>query len=359
VKWDKEVGQYVKVDDVLCVVETDKVAVDIRASKAGVLVKQVAAKGETIKVGSELAHIDSAAAPTVAASAPKAEAKPAAAQTQQPAETKKQATAQPTTITAGVPTVTSPARPNAVSSTPTRATGARTERRVKMTRMRETIARRLMESQKGSASLTTFNEIDMHAISEVRNKYKDDFEKVHGAKLGFMSIFVKAATAALQKFPDVNAYVDSNTKEIVYHDYCDVSVAVATPTGLVTPVLRSTETMSFKDIELAIKALGEKARKNQIAIEDLTGGTFTISNGGVYGSLMGTPIINPPQTAILGMHGIFKRPVVVNDQITIRPMMYVALTYDHRLIDGATAVQFLRTIKNTVEDPSRLLLDLT
>jgi len=229
-------------------------------------------------------------------------------------------------------------------------------RRVPASRMRLKIAERLKGAQNTTASLTTFNEIDMTNVTELRNRYKDDFEKIHKIKLGFMSAFVKASTFALQKFPDVNAYFDAEAKELVYRDFVDISVAVATPTGLVVPVLRNTENMNFADVEAAIAGLGQKARKNQLQIEDMIGGTFTISNGGVYGSLYGTPIINPPQSAILGMHAIKKRPVVVNDQIVARPMMFIALTYDHRIVDGATAVSFLKTIKEGVEDPARLLL---
>jgi len=225
-----------------------------------------------------------------------------------------------------------------------------------MTRMRMRIAERLKDAQNTAAMLTTFNEIDMSNIMAIRSKYKDQFLDKHGAKLGFMSAFVAASSKALINFPQVNAAIDG--KEIVYRSYADISVAVATPTGLVTPVLRNTENMSFYDIEAEIAALGKKARDGKIAIEDMLGGTFTISNGGVYGSLMGTPIINPPQTAILGMHGIFKRPVAIGDSVEIRPMMYVALTYDHRLIDGSDAVLFLRKIKQHVEDPVTILLDL-
>ena len=226
--------------------------------------------------------------------------------------------------------------------------------------MRQTIADRLKAAQNTAACLTTFNEIDMSNIMALRNKYKDAFADKHGAKLGFMSAFVKAATVALRAYPDVNAQLSQDGKELTYPQYTDVSVAVATPTGLVVPVLRNTEAMSFADVEAAIAALGDKARKNQLTLEDMTGGTFTISNGGVFGSLMGTPILNPPQTAILGMHGIFKRPVVIgdSDQVVVRPMMYVALTYDHRVIDGGTAVSFLKKIKECVEDPGRLLLDI-
>jgi 2-oxoglutarate dehydrogenase E2 component (dihydrolipoamide succinyltransferase) len=225
-----------------------------------------------------------------------------------------------------------------------------------MSRMRLRIAERLKMAQNVNAMLTTFNEVDMSKVSAIRNQYKDVFQKKHNIKLGFMSSFVKASTQALLENPDINASIDGT--DIVYHDYVDVSVAVATPTGLVVPVLRDTHRMSFKDIEATIAAYGEKARSNRIAVEDMVGGTFTISNGGVYGSLMGTPIINPPQSAILGMHGIFNRPVAVEGKVEIRPMMYVALTYDHRLIDGAGAVTFLRRVKELVEDPVRLLLDV-
>lgn len=221
-----------------------------------------------------------------------------------------------------------------------------------------TIARRLKEAQNTAALLTTFNEIDMHTLMTLRSKYKDDFEKTHGTKLGFMSAFVKASSFALMKNPSVNALFDIENKCITYRDYVDISVAVATPTGLVTPVLRNCENMSFAGVESGIVALGKKARDGKIAMEDMVGGTFTISNGGVYGSLMGTPILNPPQSAVLGMHGIFKRPVVVDNKVEIRPMMYVALTYDHRIIDGKDAVTFLKDIKNAVEDPARLLLEL-
>ncbi|KAM8917568.1 dihydrolipoyllysine-residue succinyltransferase component of 2-oxoglutarate dehydrogenase complex, mitochondrial [Spinachia spinachia] len=238
------------------------------------------------------------------------------------------------------------------------AKGARTESRVKMNRMRLRIAQRLKEAQNTCAMLTTFNEVDMSNITDMRKTYKDAFLKKHNIKLGFMSAFVKAAAHALADQPAVNAVIDDTTKEIVYRDYVDISVAVATPKGLVVPVIRSVDGMNFTDIEKAINLLGEKARKNELAVEDMDGGTFTISNGGVFGSMFGTPIINPPQSAILGMHGIFDRPVAVGGKVEIRPMMYVALTYDHRLIDGREAVLFLRKIKSVVEDPRVLLLDM-
>lgn len=227
-----------------------------------------------------------------------------------------------------------------------------------MNRMRLRIAQRLKEAQNTCAMLTTFNEVDMSNISEMRKTYKDAFLKKHNIKLGFMSAFVKAAAYALSDQPAVNAVIDDTTKEIVYRDYVDISVAVATPKGLVVPVIRNVEGMNFADIEKTINLLGEKARKNELAVEDMDGGTFTISNGGVFGSMFGTPIINPPQSAILGMHGIFDRPVAIGGKVEIRPMMYVALTYDHRLIDGREAVTFLRKIKSVVEDPRVLLLDM-
>merc|ERR1712183_487147 len=234
--------------------------------------------------------------------------------------------------------------------------GTRSEHRVKMNRMRLKIASRLKEAQNTNAMLTTFNELDMTSIIQLRKETQDAFVKRHGLKLGFMSAFVKASAYALQQNPTVNAVIDGT--DIVYRDYIDISVAVATPKGLVVPVLRNVQDMNYADIEKGIMALGEKAKKNELSMEDMDGGTFTISNGGVFGSLFGTPIINPPQSAILGMHGTFERPVVRNGQVTIRPMMYIALTYDHRLIDGREAVTFLRSIKRAVEDPRVMFLDL-
>merc|ERR1719411_1811876 len=234
--------------------------------------------------------------------------------------------------------------------------GTRSEHRVKMNRMRLKIASRLKDSQNTNAMLTTFNELDMSALMRLRKQHQDGFVKRHGLKLGFMSAFVKASAYALTQQPTVNAVIDGT--DIVYRDVVDISVAVATPKGLVVPVLRNVQDMNYADIEKGIMALGDKAKKNQLAMEDMAGGTFTISNGGVFGSLFGTPIINPPQSAILGMHGTFERPVVRNGQVVIRPMMYIALTYDHRLIDGREAVTTLKTIKTAVEDPRAMLLDL-
>lgn len=237
-----------------------------------------------------------------------------------------------------------------------RVTGAREEQRVPMTRIRSRIAERLVEAQQTAAMLTTFNEVDMKAIGDTRSRYKDQFQKAHGVKLGFMSFFVKASIEALKKYPAVNASIDGN--DIVYHSYYDIGVAVSTERGLVVPILRDADGMSFADVESNIGTLGIKARDGKLTMDDLTGGTFSITNGGVFGSMMSTPILNPPQAAILGMHGMFDRPVVVDGEIKIRPMMYLALTYDHRLIDGREAVMFLRTIKDSLEDPSRLLLSI-
>ena len=351
VSWEVQIGDYVNKDDVICVMETDKVSVEIHATASGELVSYFAEEGDTVEVDHDLISLDTTATPS--AKAAPAAAAPAAAEPAAPAAPKADAPAPPQPAPAAPKAAEAAAPAAAVSEGPSRG-----ERVVKMSRMRQTIARRLKESQNTAALLTTFNEIDMSGIMNLRTKHKDEFLAKHGVKLGFMSIFSKASAAALLKYPDTNAFFDQDNKQIVYRDYVDISVAVGTPTGLVTPVIRNVESMSFADVEGSIGALGKKARDGQITLEDLTGGTFTISNGGVYGSLMGTPILNPPQSAILGMHGIFKRPVVVGNEIEIRPMMYVALTYDHRVIDGGTAVGTLKTIKELVEDPSRLLLDL-
>ena len=230
------------------------------------------------------------------------------------------------------------------------------EERVKMTRLRQTIAKRLKESQNTAAMLTTYNEVDMSAVMALRSQYKDSFQKAHDVKLGFMGFFVKAATEALKRFPDVNASIDGT--DIVYHGYQDIGVAVSTPRGLVVPVLRDTDSMKLADVEKAIGDFGQRGREGKLGIEDMQGGTFTITNGGIFGSLMSTPILNPPQTAILGMHKIQERPMAVDGKVEIRPMMYLAVSYDHRMIDGKDAVQFLVTIKELLEDPARFLLDV-
>ncbi|KAJ8341528.1 hypothetical protein SKAU_G00338190 [Synaphobranchus kaupii] len=375
VRWEKAVGDTVKEDEVVCEIETDKTSVQVPSPAAGVIEALLVPDGGKVEGGTPLFKLRKGAGAAKAAAAPppeapKAEA-PAAAAAPPPPPPPSAVGAIPTSLppvppvpgqamdakpVSSVKPTVAPAAPAA--HTDAAAKGARTEHRVKMNRMRLRIAQRLKEAQNTCAMLTTFNEVDMSNIQEMRKAHKDTFVKKHGVKLGFMSAFVKAAAHALTDQPSVNAVIDDTTKEIVYRDYVDISVAVATPKGLVVPVIRGVETMNFADIERTINELGEKARKNELAVEDMDGGTFTISNGGVFGSMFGTPIINPPQSAILGMHGIFDRPVAIGGKVEIRPMMYVALTYDHRLVDGREAVTFLRKIKAVVEDPRVLLLDM-
>ncbi|XP_042246334.1 dihydrolipoyllysine-residue succinyltransferase component of 2-oxoglutarate dehydrogenase complex, mitochondrial-like [Thunnus maccoyii] len=366
VRWEKAVGDSVTEDEVVCEIETDKTSVQVPAPAAGVIEELLVPDGGKVEGGTPLFKLRKGAAAAKAAPSPAAEAPAAAAAAPPPPPPPPPPASIPTAMPP-VPPVPAQAvhakpvsavQPTAAASAPPAAVGARGENRVKMNRMRLRIAQRLKEAQNTCAMLTTFNEVDMSNIQEMRKIHKDAFLKKHNIKLGFMSAFVKAAAHALNDQPAVNAVIDDTTKEIVYRDYVDISVAVATPKGLVVPVIRNVETMNFADIEKAINALGEKARKNELAVEDMDGGTFTISNGGVFGSMFGTPIINPPQSAILGMHGIFDRPVAINGKAEIRPMMYVALTYDHRLVDGREAVTFLRKIKAVVEDPRTLLLDM-
>ncbi|KAI3661423.1 hypothetical protein MP638_003896 [Amoeboaphelidium occidentale] len=387
-RWEKKVGEFVKQDEHVATIETDKVDVQVNSPESGVILKVFSNEGDSVEVGSDFFEIDLDGKPgaAAAASAAKPEQKsapPKAAETAPKAEPKKETPKAndaglkppPTTPPAGK-SIPTPAPKKEASSAPATQKPVvyqdgvvpglvplpaefRVERVVKMNRMRQRIAERLKESQNKAASLTTFNEVDMSNIMEFRNKYKDEILKEHGIKLGFMSAFVKASTAALKIVPAVNASIDDSDPEnpvTVFHDYVDVSVAVATPKGLVTPVIRNAERLSFLEVEKAVAEYGKKARDNKIAIEDMAGGTFTISNGGVFGSLYGTPIINVPQSGILGMHAVKDRPVVVNGKIEIRPMMYIALTYDHRIIDGREAVTFLKTVKEFVEDPRRLLL---
>merc|ERR1712170_7143 len=373
VRWEKQVGDSVAEDDVLCEIETDKTSVPVPSPAAGVIEELLVEDGATVSPGTKLLKLKLGAG-----GAPKA--KPAAAAPAEPAApSPPAATAAPPIPTTPPPVPPMPAAPKKVTpppapmpprpsagaapvvrmppADPTKAiAGTRSEHRVKMNRMRQKIASRLKEAQNTNAMLTTFNELDMSNIMQLRKENQDAFVKKHGIKMGFMSAFVKASAYALTKQPTVNAVIDG--QEILYRDYVDISVAVATPKGLVVPVLRNAEGMSYADIEKGIAALGQKAKNNELAVEDMDGGTFTISNGGVFGSLFGTPIINPPQSAILGMHGVFERPVVRNGQVVIRPMMYIALTYDHRLVDGREAVTFLRTIKSAVEDPRVMLMDL-
>lgn len=352
--WTVKVGDVVAVDHIVAMIETDKVTVEVRSPIAGKITKLYAAEGAEVNVGEPIMDVEaSGEAPSTAAAAPKKVEAAAPAKAAPAAEAPKAASKE-----AAKPAA---AAPKAAAAAPVVSSGAmeRTETRVKMTRMRQRIAQRLKESQNTAAMLTTFQEVDMGNLIDLRNKYKDEFEKSHGVKLGFMSAFVRACTAALQEIPAVNAVIDDATGEIVYRNYVDVSVAVASPTGLVVPVLRNTEKMSFADVEKTIGYFGKKAKDGNMALEDMTGGTFTISNGGVFGSLFGTPIINPPQSAILGMHATKMRAMVTKDgKIEARPMMYLALTYDHRLIDGREAVTFLVSVKNKIEDPGRLLLSI-
>lgn len=374
-EWKKKVGEAVARDEILIDIETDKVVLEVPSPQAGVLVEIVAQDGETVVADQVLARIDTAA--TAAAEAPaaaSAEAAPAAAA---PAAAQNNA-AMPAAAKLAAETgvdvnalqgsgrdgrvlkedVQNAAVKPAAAAAPAVAlsAGARPEERVPMSRLRARVAERLLASQQENAILTTFNEVNMKPIMDLRAKYKDKFEKEHGVKLGFMSFFVKAAVAALKKYPVVNASVDG--KDIVYHGYFDIGIAIGSPRGLVVPILRDADQMSIADIEQAIVDYAKKAKDGKIAIEDLTGGTFSITNGGTFGSMMSTPIINPPQSAILGMHATKERAVVENGQVVVRPMMYLALSYDHRIIDGREAVLTLVAIKDALEDPARLLLDL-
>lgn len=349
--WEVKVGDPVIQDQVVASVETDKTVVEVFTPHHGVITELLANEEDTVQTGNPLFKMKwSAAAPEGAAAAAPAKDAPAAASTAS-ANTSAPAAAP---AAAPTPTPTTAPTPTAAPTAATNTAGSRTERREKMSRMRQTVAKRLKESQETAAMLTTFNEIDMSNAIEFRKQYKDRFVEKHGVKMGFMSFFTKAASKMLQEIPAVNAVVDGN--ELVYRNFIDISVAVASPAGLVVPVLRNVENMDFADVERGIQTFGKQAREGSLAIEDMSGGTFSISNGGVFGSLMGTPIINQPQSAILGMHATFDRPVAINGKVEIRPMMYVALTYDHRIIDGREAVTFLKGIKENVEDPRRLLI---
>ncbi len=381
-KWFKKVGDAVKADEPLCELETDKVTVEVPAPAAGQLVSITADSGATVGVGAKLGEIlegaaGKASAPAAApapakAAAPAAAPAPAkaAAPAAQPGPAARKALSEAGVDAASVagtgkdgrvtkadvasaPKAAAPA-PAAAPATP-REIGPR-EERVKMTRLRARIAERLKQAQNTAAMLTTFNEIDMSAAMAMRSKYNEQFEKRHGVKLGFMSIFAKACVVALKELPAVNAEIDGG--DIVYKNHYDIGVAVGTPQGLVVPVVRDCDVLSFADIEKKIGDFGRRARDGKLTVDEMTGGTFTITNGGIYGSLMSTPILNPPQSGILGMHKIQPRPVAVGDKIEIRPMMYVALSYDHRIIDGREAVTFLVRVKECIEDPGRLILDM-
>ncbi|MEL7137824.1 MAG: 2-oxoglutarate dehydrogenase complex dihydrolipoyllysine-residue succinyltransferase [Pseudomonadota bacterium] len=381
--WFKKAGEAVAVDEVLCELETDKVAVEVPAPAAGTLSEIVAAEGATVEPGAVIARIAAGEGAAAAPSAPAAEAAPVAAaapsgggrQDVEHAPSAKKAMAEaglsPGEVegsgrdgrimkedvarAASQPRAQAPA-PAARAPVPAPADDQAREKRVKMTRLRQTIARRLKEAQNTAAMLTTYNEVDMSGVMEIRKEFKELFEKKHGVKLGFMSFFVKACTHALLELPAVNAEIDGD--EIVYKNYAHIGVAVGTPNGLVVPVVRDAHAMSFATIEKTIAEYGVKARDGKLSMAEMQGGTFTISNGGVYGSLMSSPILNPPQSAILGMHKIQERPMVIGGQVVVRPMMYLALSYDHRIIDGKEAVTFLVRVKESLEDPRRLLMDL-
>jgi len=384
-KWVKNDGDYVDRDEVIAELESEKATFEVNAEKAGVL-KTHAKEGDTLKIGDQLAAIDETAAkPTNGKPQPTAEKpQPEKKETVQKPE---QATASSQAPVTGVS--------NDVKATPVAAAiiaekkvdpksiqpsgfngrimkqdvmqalshpgkyvsgelFSRNERREKMSQLRKTIARRLVESKNSTAMLTTFNEADMSAIMEIRSKFKDKFKEAHGVGLGFMSFFAKACCIALQEWPAVNGYIDGD--QLVYHDYCDISIAVSTPRGLTVPVIRNVESLSMAEIEKKVIELANKARDNKLSMEELQGGTFTITNGGVFGSLMSTPIINLPQSAILGMHKIQERPMAINGQVVVKPMMYLALSYDHRIIDGRESVSFLVRVKELLENPQQLLI---
>ncbi|MBB2896754.1 2-oxoglutarate dehydrogenase complex dihydrolipoyllysine-residue succinyltransferase [Pseudomonas sp. AS2.8] len=384
--WHKKPGEAVKRDELLVDIETDKVVLEVVAPVDGVLAEVLKNEGDTVLSEEVIARVEEGAAAAAPAAQPAAASAPAAAPAAggdedpilapaarkiaeengiDPATlvgtgkggriTKEDAVAAVEAKKSGA--AAPAAKPAAAAAPVVTAAGDRTEKRVPMTRLRAKVAERLVEAQSSMAMLTTFNEVNMKPIMDLRSKYKDMFEKKHnGVRLGFMSFFVKAATEALKRQPGVNASIDGN--DIVYHGYQDIGVAVSSDRGLVVPVLRNAEFMSLAEVEGTIADFGKKAKAGKLTMEDMQGGTFTISNGGVFGSLLSTPIVNPPQTAILGMHKIQERPMAVNGQVVILPMMYLALSYDHRLIDGKEAVTFLVTMKDLLEDPARLLLDI-
>nr|BDT28987.1 2-oxoglutarate dehydrogenase complex dihydrolipoyllysine-residue succinyltransferase [Bacteriovorax sp. HI3] len=387
--WLKKDGDYVAEGEAVCEIESDKASMELPAPSAGVL-KIMAEAGSELKIGAKIGELDTSAAKPAAgaakaeAPAPKAEAAPVQAAVSSGKEvnvpspaarkildekgvdsadvkgsgkdgriTKEDAmNAQASAPKAEAKPAAAPAQ----ASRPAAAPGSRGVRPEKMTRLRKTIASKLVEAKNTTAMLTTFNEVDMYELMNLRKKYKDAFTKKHGVGLGFMSLFTKAVTVALKDWPAVNAQI--NGDEIIFHDYADIGIAVSTPKGLVVPVVRNAESLSLAEIEKEILALATKARDGKITIEEMQGGTFSITNGGVFGSMLSTPILNIPQSAILGMHNIIERPVAINGQVVIRPMMYLALSYDHRIIDGRESVSFLKQVKELLEDPSRLLLDV-
>jgi 2-oxoglutarate dehydrogenase E2 component (dihydrolipoamide succinyltransferase) len=388
-QWLKKPGEPVAVDEPIASLETDKVAVEVPSPVAGIMGAYAVEEGATVNVGAVIASIDAGTGAAAAPAAAAAAVAPAVTSTAVPAPaaasensdlplspavrrlvlelgidpskikgTGKDGRLTKEDVVAAAKGAPAPAATSASTATPAASApaGARQEERVKMTRLRQTIAKRLKSAQDTAALLTTFNDVDMSAVIEARATYKDLFEKKHGVRLGFMGFFTKAVALAARDVPAVNAQIDGD--EIVYHNYLDVSVAVSAPNGLVVPVVRNADAMSFAQIEKAIGDFGAKAKAGALTMDDMSGGTFTISNGGVFGSLMSTPIINPPQSAVLGLHRIEDRPVVRDGQVVVRPMMYLALSYDHRLIDGREAVTFLKIVKEAIEDPTRLLIDL-
>ncbi|KAH9243561.1 hypothetical protein K456DRAFT_45402 [Colletotrichum gloeosporioides 23] len=375
-QWSKQIGDFVEQDEEIATIETDKIDVAVNAPEAGVIKEFLVNEEDTVTVGQDIVKLELGGKKPGSSSKDPSEGKttsdkPAAEPESQPEPSKSESKPepkdepQPESKPAAPPAketketskpVPSPSKETASSTGP--SLGSREERRVKMNRMRLRIAERLKQSQNTAASLTTFNEVDMSSLIEFRKLYRDEVLKKTGVKLGFMSAFSRACVLAMRDIPAVNASIEgpNGGDTIVYRDYVDISVAVATEKGLVTPVVRNTESLDMLGIEKAIADMGKKARDNKLTIEDMAGGTFTISNGGVFGSLMGTPIINLPQTAVLGLHAVKERPVAVNGKIEVRPMMYLALTYDHRLLDGREAVQFLVKVKEYIEDPRRMLL---
>lgn len=381
IKWIKKDGDYVERDEALAELESEKTTFEVNAEQAGLL-KIVAAEGDTLNIGSLLGQIDEAAerpagaAPQPASQAPEKPDSPAAsanAAESQPAKAEQRSDIKATPVASAI-IADKKLDPKSVTpsgyqgkilkhdvldalSNPGRKPGqalfSREEKKEKMSNLRKTISRRLVEAKNSTAMLTTFNEVDMSRIMETRAKYKDKFKEAHGVNLGFMSFFTKACCFALQEWPSVNAYIDK--EEIIYHDYCDISIAVSAPKGLVVPIIRNAESLDMAEIEKKVVELATKARENKLSLGEMQGGTFTITNGGVFGSLMSTPIINIPQSAILGMHKIQDRPMAINGQVVIRPMMYLALSYDHRIIDGRESVGFLVRVKELLENPELLL----
>ncbi len=378
VKWLKSDGEWAERDEVIAELESEKATFEINAEKAGIL-KQVAKEGDTLNIGDLVCTIDTEAVQPAAAAAPEKKEKAKSKAAEPVVKKEETVTAAPLKDVKATPVAAAIIADKKVDSnniTPSGSNGkiikqdvlealsnpgrkpgtelfSRNERPEKMSNLRKTISRRLVEAKNTTAMLTTFNEVDMSAIMEIRKKHKDKFKEQHGVNLGFMSFFTKACCYALQQFKSVNAYIDG--ENIIYHDFCDISIAVSAPKGLVVPVIRNAESLSMAEVEEAVVDLATKAKNNKLTIEEMTGGTFTITNGGIFGSMMSTPIINIPQSAILGMHNIVERPMAVNGQVVIKPMMYVALSYDHRIIDGRESVGFLVMVKQLLENPALLL----